>query len=271
MATVLIPLPHCDFDPTEAAVPWAELTRRGHQVRFATPDGAIAQADARMLHGTGLGPLRRILRADANGCAAYAAMSADPAFIAPWDYEQAAAAKIDALLLPGGHAPGMRAYLESTTLQGMVTQAFERDLPVGAICHGVVLAARAQTRSGHSVLFGRRTTALTRSLEITAWALTAMWLGNYYRTYPETVQSEVTRALTAASDFETGSLALRRDSSEHPQYGFTVRDGNYLSARWPGDAHRFAVDFAAMLESNPLPRASQNSGSRDGIQGLANL
>jgi len=26
-----------------------------------------------------------------------------------------------------------------------------------------------------------------------------------------------------------------------------VRDGNYLSARWPGDAHRFAGEFAAML------------------------
>ena len=29
--------------------------------------------------------------------------------------------------------------------------------------------------------------------------------------------------------------------------GFTVRDGNWLSARWPGDAHRFASEFVAML------------------------
>jgi hypothetical protein len=27
----------------------------------------------------------------------------------------------------------------------------------------------------------------------------------------------------------------------------TVRDGYYLSARWPGDAHRFASEFAAMI------------------------
>jgi hypothetical protein len=26
-----------------------------------------------------------------------------------------------------------------------------------------------------------------------------------------------------------------------------VRDGNYVSARWPGDAHTFAKTFAAML------------------------
>jgi len=29
--------------------------------------------------------------------------------------------------------------------------------------------------------------------------------------------------------------------------GFTVRDGQYLSARWPGDAHRFAHELAGML------------------------
>jgi len=26
-----------------------------------------------------------------------------------------------------------------------------------------------------------------------------------------------------------------------------VRDGNYVSARWPGDVHRFAREFSAML------------------------
>ena len=28
---------------------------------------------------------------------------------------------------------------------------------------------------------------------------------------------------------------------------FVVRDGNYLSARWPGDVHRFAREFSALL------------------------
>ncbi len=253
MAIVLMPLPSRDFDPTETGVPWLELTRRGHQVRFATPDGSIAEADPRMVHGTGLGPLKAVLRADANGRAAYEAMSRDAFFSNPWNYERARSEKIDGLLLPGGHAPGMRVYLESTTLQAIVTQAFERNIPVGAICHGVVLAARAKTSTGRSVLFGRRTTALTRNLELTAWALTAAWLGKYYRTYPETVQSEVTRALETPTHFDTGPLAIRRDSPEHTEYGFTVRDGNYLSARWPGDAHRFAADYASMLEQKGVP------------------
>jgi protease I len=250
MATVLIPLPRRDFDPTEAAVPWRELSGCGHQVRFATPDGSKAQADPRMLHGTGLGPLRGLLRADENGRSAYHAMLADPCFNSPWSYAQAAAESIDALLLPGGHAPGMREYLESSTLQSIVAAAFASNLPIAAICHGVVLAARSRQRSGESVLRGRKTTALTRNLELTAWVLTAAWLGNYYRTYPETVQSEVTRALASAADFDAGPLALRRDNPEHPDYGFTVRDGNYLSARWPGDAHRLALDFARMLEAH---------------------
>lgn len=249
MATVLIPLPRRDFDPTEAGVPWRELSARGHEVRFATPDGSRAQADPRMVHGTGLGLLRGLLRADDNGRSAYHEMLADPSFNAPLSYQQAAAQPFDALLLPGGHAPGMREYLESSTLQSLVALAFEQNLPVAAICHGVVLAARSQRPSGASVLHKRKTTALTRNLELTAWALTVAWLGSYYRTYPETVQSEVTRALASAVDFHAGPLALRRDSPEHPDYGFTVRDGNYLSARWPGDAHRFALEFARMLEA----------------------
>jgi protease I len=247
MAIILIPLPTQDFDPTETAVPWFELSRRGHQLVFATPDGNMAKADSRMVHGSGLGPWKHLLRADANGRAAYSAMIKDPAFRQPWDYQRAASERIDGLVLPGGHAPGMREYLESRAVQDIVTRAFERSIPVGAICHGVIVAARSKFKNGHSVLFGRKTTALTRNLELTGWILTVAWLGNYYRTYPETVQDEVTAALAEATDFEAGPLALLRDSPSHLDRGFTVRDGNYLSARWPGDAHRFAVDYANML------------------------
>jgi protease I len=53
--------------------------------------------------------------------------------------------------------------------------------------------------------------------------------------------------LTRPEDFITGPLPLRRDSAARFTLGFTVRDGHYLSARWPGDAHRFASEFAAMI------------------------
>ncbi|MEH6611606.1 MAG: type 1 glutamine amidotransferase domain-containing protein [Halioglobus sp.] len=248
MTMILMPLPSRDFDPTETAVPWLELTQRGHHVCFATPDGSVAKADPRMVDGTGLGPWKALLRADSNGRAAYAAMIEDPAFKKPWDYERAASEHIDGLILPGGHAPGMREYLESDNVHRTVATAFERDIPVGAICHGVIAVARSKTKSGQSVLFGKRTTALTKNLEMSGWLLTAAWLGNYYRTYPETVQKEVTKILAKSEDFAAGPFALFRDSKERLDRGFTVRDGNYLSARWPGDAHRFAVDYADMLD-----------------------
>ncbi|MCP5112812.1 MAG: hypothetical protein GY953_18450 [bacterium] len=101
--------------------------------------------------------------------------------------------------------------------------------------------------SGRSVLFGRRTTALTKSLELSGWGLTFPWLGDYYRTYPVTVQAEVTAALASPRDFESGPLLPRRDSAQHPERGFSVRDGAYLSARWPGDCHRFARDLVALF------------------------
>lgn len=251
MAKVLIPLPATDFDPTETAVPWRTLADAGHQVVFATPDGAAGQADARMLTGQGLGVWAALLRADANGQAAYAAMTQSLQFQVPLRWGDLCSEDFDAVLLPGGHAPGMKTYLESVLLQARVADFFTQGKPVGAICHGVVLAARSRQANGLSVLHGRNTTALTRTLEMTAWLLTQLWLGDYYRTYPETVQDEVTRALGDSERFQAGPMALLRDSPTRLDRGFTVRDGNYLSARWPGDAHRFARDFCALLAEPP--------------------
>jgi protease I len=141
----------------------------------------------------------------------------------------------------------MRPYLESERLHAAVSGFFRRQKVIAAICHGVLLVARARNEAGQSVLHGRKTTGLTRRMELGAWALTCLYLGDYYRTYPMTVEEEVSRALARPEDFLTGPLSLARDAPENLDRGFTVRDGNYLSARWPGDAHRFASDLAAML------------------------
>ena len=247
MATILMPLPSTDFDPTESGVPWAILSAAGHRVVFATPDGKPENADKRMRDGVGLGLLAPMLRADANGQKAYAQMAASAEFLRPRSYGEVANEAYDALLLSGGHAPGMKTYLESTLLQQKVAEFFGSDKPVGAICHGVVLAARSKLPSGLSVLHGRKTTALTQQMEMSAWALTCLWLGDYYRTYSTTVQAEVSAGLARVEDFVQGPMSLRRDSPDNLNVGFTVQDGNYLSARWPGDAHRFATEFVAML------------------------
>jgi putative intracellular protease/amidase len=161
VATVLIPIPSKDFDPTEVAVSWKVLKRLGHSVVFATPAGREGSADDIMLTGEGLDlwgflpGLRRLVafgrmaRANADARRAYTEMRLDPAFKAPLAWRQLGVEGFDGLLLPGGHrARGMREYLESNVLQTLVAQFFEAGLPVAAICHGVLLAARSGVADG---------------------------------------------------------------------------------------------------------------------------
>jgi putative intracellular protease/amidase len=271
-----MPIPARDFDPTEVAVSWKVLTALGHEVVFATPDGEPGAADEIMLTGRGLPLVGRLLRANADGRAAYAKMLADPAFQAPLRWSDIATTAFDGLLLPGGHrARGMREYLESSLLQATVVQAFTARKPVAAICHGVLLAARSlDPATGRSVLHGRKTTALTWALERSASTLAHVfrpWDRDYYRTYVEasgqpagfmSVQAEVTRALADPADFldvpadapdrQRKASGLERDTAADPGPAFVVRDGPYVSARWPGDVHAFAVTFATMLEEAAL-------------------
>jgi len=267
---VLIPLPARDFDPSEVAVSWSVLRAAGVEVGFATPDGSAAAGDPIMLDGRGLTIFGGLLRANRDARTAYRALLDDPAFRAPRTYEVLQPDAYDGLVLPGGHrARGMRAYLESPVLQQFVATFFALGRPVGAICHGVVLAARARSESGASVLYGRKTTALTWPLERSAWRLGRIarcWDPNYYRTYTEapgdppgyrSVQAEVTRALTSPDDFRDvprsapdyarKTSGLARDTAGDASPAWVVRDGSYVSARWPGDVHTFARTFLEVL------------------------
>ena len=284
MARVLIPLPARDFDPSEAAVSWQVLSGASHIITFATPDSRPAIADAMMLTGQGLDlwgeiPFLRnlpliglLMRANRDARNAYTAMIADVSYSNPLRWDAVDTSAFDGLLLPGGHrARGMREYLESKTLQEYVVDFFEAEKPVAAICHGVLLAARSiSKRTGRSVLHGYRTTALTWALENSAWKvarITRFWDPNYYRTYLEqagqsdgymSVQQEVTRALARPEDFidvpasdpqhRRKTSGLQRDSMADARPAFVVQDRNYVSARWPGDAHNFAKTFAGLLK-----------------------
>jgi putative intracellular protease/amidase len=284
MARVLIPLPSRDFDPSEAAVSWQVLANAGHTIIFATPDGQPAAADDMMLSGQGLDlwgriPLLRnlpliglLMRANRDARNAYAAMTTDLNYSKPLRWDVIDTSGFDALLLPGGHrARGMRDYLEDKMLQSHVADFFEAQKPVAAICHGVLLAARSiSKRTGRSVLHGYKTTALTWTLENSAWKLariTRFWDPNYYRTYLEqagepngymSVQQEVTRALAGPADFldvprtdpeyRRKASGLQRDSMDDARPAFVVQDRNYVSARWPGDVNTFAKTFARLLK-----------------------
>lgn len=292
---VLIVLPKRDFDPSEAAVTWSILAGSGFRVGFATPDGQAAAADPLMLSGEGLDlwgqiPLLRklkclglVLRANAGARRAYTQMQNCAAFLEPAKYSSLKVSDYEGLVLPGGHwSRGMRQYLEDAVLQRFVGDFFDAEKPVAAICHGVVLAARStSTRTGRSVLYGRKTTALTWKLEKAAWStmkfLGRVWDPAYYRTYLElageppgfrSVQAEVTRSLASPMDFRDvpsdcadhfrKSSGMFRDGPEDSRPAWVVRDGQYISARWPGDVHSFAAAFAALLAetraaSSPSP------------------
>ncbi len=240
-------LPASDYDPTEAALPWRALRGAGIDVRFATPAGEPAFADRR-LTDDGFSLLSPLLMTKRDSLDDYRRMAADPQFLAPLRHDEVELGPADGLFVPGGHAKGVRTLIESEPAQRVVADAMARDLPVGAVCHGVLLPARAtDPRTGRSPLYGKRTTALTESMELTAWNLTRLWLGDYYRTYPETVQAEVTAALADPGDFDAGPRIARRDSPARLDRGFTVRAGNYISARWPGDCHRIGAEFADLV------------------------
>ena len=86
--------------------------------------------------------------------------------------------------------------------------------------------------------------------------MTHRYLGDYYWTCPTTVEDEVRSALARSARLHQRAPAAAPRLAARLGVGFTVRDGDYLSARWPGDAHRFAADLAARSRYSSATSAS---------------
>jgi putative intracellular protease/amidase len=243
MATVLFPLPDRDFDVTEVAVPWKLLAEAGHEPVFATEAGATPACDPLLVTGVVFGKLG----ARPEPLAFYRELEQAAAFRAPRRWADCEPAAFDGLFLAGGHAPGMRQYLGSEVVQRLAAAFFAAGRPIAAICHGVLVAARAR-QGEHSVLHGLRTTCLPKYMERSAYLATFWRRGRYYRTYPEYVEDEVRAALAKPEDFERGPRELsRRGTRDDDTHAFVVEDGRYLSGRWPGDAYLIAKKLIAKL------------------------
>jgi putative intracellular protease/amidase len=142
----------------------------------------------------------------------------------------------------------MRQYLGSEQVQRLVAAFFASDRPIAAICHGVLVAARARRADGTSVLHGLRTTCLPKYMERAAYFSTFWRRGRYYRTYPAYVEDEVRAALATPDDFERGPRELsHRGTRDDDSHAFVVEDGRYVSARWPGDAYLIAKKLMGRL------------------------
>lgn len=250
MSRVLMLLPNTDFDPTESAVPWHVLRAAGHDVRFASEDGTQAECDLITLNGTGLTGALKALAARPENRALYLQMQDDPHFKAPLAWKNVKPDTFDGLILPGGHAPGMRAYLDSQNVHDICKSFFARKVPIATICHGVLALVRAHDEAGRSILHGYKVTGLNNFQEKLAVRMTKKKMGLHYRTYPETVQDEVGKGLAHSKDFKPGPFFPAFGTAKSPNKGFVVIDRHLVSARWPGDAYKMAHAFCELLSEN---------------------
>lgn len=235
---ILIPLPDNDFDLTEVAVPWKLFSQNNYTVTFATENGNRAYCDPKLITGVIFGQLG----AEKKAVEYYREMEKEENFLSPIKYSEIIAQEFDLLVLPGGHAQGMKQYLESKTLQQKVLQFFTLNKPLGSICHGTIVLARTiDPATAKSIVHKKQLTGLTKFLERIAYYITSWKLGNYYRTYPEYVQDELKNALSKRENFKTGGNQFKP---------YVCVDGNLVTARWPKDAYLFAETLIQKLKNN---------------------
>jgi putative intracellular protease/amidase len=240
MKKILIPLPDNDFDLTEVAVPWKLFKQKNYEITFATENCTRAHCDPRLITGVIFGQLG----AEKDAISFYREMEQSAEFLNPVRYADIKPENFDLLHLPGGHAPGMKQYLENKILQQKVSLFFKLNKPVGSICHGAVVLARTiDPGTGKSVIHNYTLTGLIKSLERLAYYITFWKLGKYYRTYPAYVEDEVKSVLSSASNFKHGNGQFKP---------YVCVDRNLVTARWPKDAYVYTNALINMLEKSTM-------------------
>jgi len=235
---ILIPIPDKDFDLTEVAVPWKRFTENNYQVVFATENGVVAKTDPKLITGVIFGQLG----AKPYAIAIYNEMLQSKEYNNPITYNAINPNEYILLHLPGGHAKGVKQYLESIVLQKKVADFFYQNKLIGSICHGAIVLARTKDKNtGKSIVANRKLTALTKSLEKLAYYITAWKLKDYYRTYPTYTQDEVQNSLLDKSNFKTGSFMFKP---------FVCQDNNLITARWPKDIELYCKTLLKAVQSS---------------------
>ena len=184
MGTVLIPIPDRDFDPTEVAVSWQVLRADGHRVVFATESGAPGVADDIMVTGRGLDfwsaiPVLGAITVVGGCCgptrtpAAHIGRCCNPPSISIRPVgDHARRHRCVAVTRRPSCPRNALLYRQRDAATPCRRRLRPRD-DRGRDLSRVLLAARSvDPTTGHSVLYGRRTTALTWALERTAWRIT---------------------------------------------------------------------------------------------------
>jgi putative intracellular protease/amidase len=247
-SSVLLPLPDRDFDTTESSIAWQAFVDAGIEVTFATETGRVATCDERLLRSG----FFNWFPAGPEAVEAYRAMSSSPAFRSPITYRDIDPADHDAVHLGGGHAQGMRQYLDSAVLRDRVLGFHQGKKIIGAICHGSLIPARTiDPLTGASIIEGRRFTTLTLPIEKFAFRSTWFRVGRRYRTYWKYTETEVRQAVGPSGSIERGNTRFGAlgYSLVHDE-PMVVEDGHFLSARYPLDAPRYAEAFVRRLTAD---------------------
>eukprot|EP00696_Hemimastix_kukwesjijk_P000891 gnl/Hemi2/11165_TR3856_c0_g1_i1.p1 gnl/Hemi2/11165_TR3856_c0_g1~~gnl/Hemi2/11165_TR3856_c0_g1_i1.p1 ORF type:complete len:327 (+),score=94.45 gnl/Hemi2/11165_TR3856_c0_g1_i1:51-1031(+) len=241
---VLIPLPDEGMDPSELSVVWKILHEAGHRIIFATPSGRPSQADQLVLNEGMVFGL--VGKAFPEPAAFYRELEASYAsFQRPISYADVKIEHADALYLVGGHAPGMVSLLNSDAVRTMLNKFWALGKPIGGVCHGVLLPARA------GLLKSRKFTAVPKYLEWQAYVITRYVSGHHpYQlstTWPDYVEDIVDSPTYQHGPYDILSPLMPGTNDNHRR-AFIVEDGNLLTGRYWGDVYLLGQRFAAMLK-----------------------
>jgi putative intracellular protease/amidase len=166
-------------------------------------------------------------------------MTEDQSYQHPIPYAEIDPDRYNALLLPGGDALRVRQYLESAELQSKTLRFWQQGKLIGAICHGILVLARTiDPQTGRSVLYGRKVTAIPKSLDRFVYLFDKWLVKHGYIMYSSCVAEEVRACLQRPEDFSAGPGILAP---------YVVSDGNLITSRWYMDADLFAGRFVDEL------------------------
>jgi len=206
------PVPSCQ----KVAHPYAEFSRAGYQIDFASLSGDTPYLDAlnlagdpdnlAFLTGDGWAAMQKARRlSDVDG------------------------RSYDAIFVPGGLAP-MVDMPEAPLLKQVVVDTYERKAVGGAVCHGPVALLNARLSDGSYLVNGKHLTSFTTAEE-----------DNYAR---RDVAFDLQTALTAQ-----GAIY----HTVAPWGAHSIADGNLVTGQNPASAKGVAEKMIAIMEPAGTP------------------
>ena len=196
----------------EVAHPYAEFDRANYQIDFASLTGDTPFLDAlnladdadnlSFLVGTGWDAMQKAKRLS--------------------DVE---VSQYDAIFVPGGLAP-MVDMPDHPLLKEVIQQTYERNVVVGAVCHGPVSLLNVKLSDGTYLLHGKNISSFTNAEE-----------ENYAKA---DVPFELETALT-----EQGAIFHQVE----PWQAFSIADGNLVTGQNPASAKGVAEKMLKLMEA----------------------